>query len=67
MPLTKEYLISLDIDENKITAILDELQADTEKNAELSQKLALKEKEIEEMKSNADRTHRRGVLMENLR
>ena len=67
MPVTKEYLLSLDIDEDKITAILDELGEDDKKTAELSEKLALKEKEIEAMKTQADAQHRRNVLTENLR
>lgn len=66
MPLTREYLVSLDIEEDKISAILDELQVDTEKTAELSQKLAVREKEIEEMKSKADTIRRRTLLTENL-
>ncbi|MDE6034565.1 MAG: hypothetical protein K2G36_01465 [Ruminococcus sp.] len=67
MPLTKEYLVSLNIEEDKITAILDELQNEVEKTAELSQKLAIKEKEIEEMKTQADAQYRRHLLKENLR
>ncbi|MCM1315134.1 MAG: hypothetical protein NC205_01015 [Prevotella sp.] len=66
MSVTREYLMSLDIEENKISAILDELHADTEKTAELSQKLAIREKEIEEMKSQSDTIRRRTLLAENL-
>ncbi|MDE6671468.1 MAG: hypothetical protein K2K16_04650 [Ruminococcus sp.] len=66
MSVTREYLVSLDIEEDKITAILDELQNDIEKTAELSQKLAVREREIEEMKSQADFVHRRNLLTENL-
>ncbi|MDE6797693.1 MAG: hypothetical protein K2J36_06755 [Ruminococcus sp.] len=66
MSVTREYLVSLDIEEDKITAILDELQNDIEKTAELSQKLAVREREIEEMKSQADVVHRRNLLTESL-
>lgn len=72
MSLTREYLESLDIEEEKINSIISAYsESQAEKTAELRQKLESKETEIEEIKQSfakkeAD-AHRRVVLLENLK